>query len=64
MVKIEAAERIVEIQGLLAEPFLGTPKRAELMTEQRELWDREFAGRPYDEIAKDAWAHKHLYRWG
>lgn len=64
MAKLQAATRIVEIDGLLAETFLGTPKRSELMAEQRDLWDTHFAGRPYDEIAKDAWQHKTFYRWG
>jgi hypothetical protein len=63
MAQIEAAERIVAIQQTLAESFLGEPKRAELMTEQRKLWDEFYPGRPYDEISKDGWMHR-LLKWG
>lgn len=59
----EAAERIVSIHDQLASGILGTPKRAELMAEQSDLWEQHFAGKPYDAIAKDAWLHK-LLRWG
>jgi hypothetical protein len=63
MSTLEAAARIVEIQETLVDAFLGSEKRRELMSEQTELWDEEFLGCPYEQIAKDAWMHKTLYRW-
>lgn len=60
----EAATRIVSIQETLGESFLGTAKRAELMTEQSDLWERHFEGKPFDAIARDAWLHKALTRYG
>jgi hypothetical protein len=65
MAATQAATRIVEIQNALtAQAFLGTRKRVELMAEQTELWESFFPGRPYDAIAKDAWMHKTIFRWG
>jgi len=64
MSKLEAASRIVEIQGSLSRDFLGSEKREALMAEQSNLWDRHFLGRPYDEIAKDAWMHRTMFKWG
>lgn len=63
MSRLEAASRIVSIQEALAAVVLGTPKRGELMAEQTELWDRHFLGRPYEDIAKDAWMHKIVLRY-
>lgn len=64
MARMEAATRIVEIQGVLAESFLGQEKREALMFEQTELWDRHFLGKPFDEIAREDWLHRNLLRWG
>lgn len=63
MAQLEAASRIVDIQGQLAESFLGTPTRAELMAKQGQLWDEHFFGKPYEEVARQAWMHKTLFRW-
>lgn len=61
---LEAASRIVEIQEVLTSNYdLGPQKREELMHEKDELWDREFLGRPYEDIARNAWMHKVLFRY-
>lgn len=64
MQNLEAAERIVDIQTVLAEQFLGTPKRAELMTEQTRLWDEFYQHQPFEVVQKDAWMHKVLFKYG
>lgn len=53
---LASAERIVAIQSLL---ISGSPVRGgseALLREQRELWDRDHAGRSYEGIAYDVWA--------
>ena len=52
MSKQFAATRIVEIQAELAEHFVGTPRRAELMFEQGVIWDEFFLGLPYELICE------------
>lgn len=63
MSRLVAAGRIVEIQESLAEQVLGTQVREDLMTEQAELWNEFFPGRPYEQIRADAWMHKHVLKW-
>jgi hypothetical protein len=58
--RLLAASRIVEIQGSLAQTLLGTETRKLLVEEQRELWDEHFLGKPFEDIARDAWMFKHL----
>jgi hypothetical protein len=58
----ETAKRIVEIQRLLTVGGLEANVVENLLAEQRGLWDREYAGEPFDRIAKDAWlTKKNLY---
>lgn len=54
----DTAQRIVEIQRLLIAGVMSNTTRVILVQEQRELWDREYAGRPFDDIARDAWLTK------
>lgn len=51
-----SAERIVSIQNLLGSASPSRGERAKLMREQRELWNRDHEGRPYEAISYDVWA--------
>jgi len=54
-----AAERIVAIQGSLANANLNADDRENLNAEQRSLWDEHFCGEAYERIAWVAeWQHK------
>jgi hypothetical protein len=54
-VHLESAEAIVSIQTQLTTRKLTSYARDVLTTEQRRLWDKEHAGRSYDEISHDVW---------
>lgn len=50
----EVAQRIVEIQRLLGVGRLDSLERANLISEQRILWDEVYPGRSFDVIESDA----------
>lgn len=50
-----SAERIVRIQESLLARHLGPSTRESLQSEQSELWERDHAGRAYEDIAHDVW---------
>lgn len=51
---MNTASRIVELQSLLTSAHLGNRERIRLVAEQRNLWDTEFPGAPYDQVARIA----------
>ena len=55
MQNIATATRIVEISEDLQAVHLAPEVRTLLSAEQSELWDRDYRGRPYEEVLHDAW---------
>lgn len=54
MSHFETALRVVEIQRQLVSGKVAPRQRFNLLAEQRLLWNDQFPGRPFEEIAETA----------
>lgn len=57
MSTLQAAKRVVEIHNLLVAETMCSASRAQLLEEQRKLWDEQFPGRPFEVVVKTATIH-------
>jgi hypothetical protein len=57
-----AATRIVEIQEALRAP-LSSGIRQNLVEEQRRLWDTNYSGQPFENIAHDVWLVRKIAKY-
>lgn len=49
---MDAATQIVELQNRLNSVHMGNRERIRLAAEQRNLWDKEFPGAPFESVAR------------
>lgn len=52
----KSAKRIIEIHNRLVNGRSSPEERSLIISEQRDLWDREFPGAPFERVARTALA--------
>ena len=55
MTNVETAAQIVDLSSRINAKGISPTERESLIIEQKELWDAEHRGRPYEAIEHDAW---------